>query len=189
MTILCRHVGHDDDHDSYSIDIMSRFEAQYQKKTDILSTYRECKNLEELHWISRDIAAMLGHDQFQKQFRFLKEGIRSRDLTKAPNTRKRYSRTDREAENTLRQTDTAASNIASTESYLSQSGCEKGLRPVSSAEYLAAGGKYGTVVTEHLGNLKEKLAGYKINETQVRDTEQALDTLLRLMKGVFENME
>ncbi len=49
--------------------------------------------------------------------------------------------------------------------------------------------KYGTVVTKHLDTLKEKLAGYQLNETQVRDTEQALDTLLLLTKEFFENIE
>ncbi len=49
--------------------------------------------------------------------------------------------------------------------------------------------KYGTVVTKHLDTLKEKLAGYQLNENQVRDTEQALDTLLFLTKEFFENME
>ncbi len=49
--------------------------------------------------------------------------------------------------------------------------------------------KYGTVVTKHPDTLKEKLAGYQLNETQVRDTEQALDTLLLLTKEFFENME
>ncbi len=47
----------------------------------------------------------------------------------------------------------------------------------------------GTVVTKHLDTVKEKLAGYQLNENQVRDTEQALDTLLFLTKEFFENME
>ncbi len=55
-------------------------ERARERKKDILSTHRERRNLEELKWISRDIAAILRRDQFQEQFRFLKEGICARDL-------------------------------------------------------------------------------------------------------------
>ncbi len=121
---------------------------------------------------------MLRRDQFQKQFRLLKEGTRARDLKKQP----------LKAGNTLEQTrnrkipydkPTQLPAILRLPKAIHRSLAVKwalGRFPPLSTSLLEE--KYAAVVTKHLDTLKEKLAGYQLNENQVRDTEHALDTLV-----------
>ncbi len=161
-------------------------ESTTERKKNILSTHRERRNLEELKRISPDIAAVLRRDQSQEQFKFLKEGIWARNLQKQllkeegdalEQTRRRTIPYDKPTQlPAILLLPKARHRSLAFDSFL----------PLSTSLLKE---KSGTVVTKHLDTLKEKLAGYQLNETQLRDTEQALDTLLLLTKMFFENME
>ncbi len=99
---------------------------------------------------------MLRRGQFQEQFRFLKEGICARDLKKQLLKAEGYTLEQTGGGNTLRQTDAAASNIATTEARHRSLTVKWAFGRFPPQEYLAAGGKIWNGCNESTSILSKK---------------------------------